>query len=185
MGNLPEALKEADELAKEFKAKRVEAATGPVLALLEGDPRAQALHFAIHGKFSPESIEQGMILVDGQIDSDTVIGSVLHGTPFVFLNACQLGAADDLLGDYAGMAQSFLASGASAVIAPLWNVRDTIARKILARVPTGPSTEAREAVNRSLPAKPSAKFEPGSPRSQNATYVAYQLFGDPNLQAHP
>ena len=65
--NLPEALKEADELAKEFKAKRVEAAKGPVLALLEGDPRAQALHFAIHGKFSPESIEQGMILVDGHI----------------------------------------------------------------------------------------------------------------------
>jgi len=180
--NLPEALKEADELAKEFKAKRVEAATGPVLALLEGDPRAQALHFAIHGKFSPESIEQGMILVDGQIDSDTVIGSVLHGTPFVFLNACQLGAADELLGDYAGMAQSFLASGASAVIAPLWNVRDTIARKIslefyrtvYGSAQAGEQITAGEALRRVR-----AQF---NPRSQNATYVAYQLYGDPNLQ---
>ena len=40
--------------------------------------------------------------------------------------------------------------------------RDTIARKILARVSTGPSTEAREAVNRSRQAKPSAERGPHS-----------------------
>ena len=127
---LPEARKEAKELASEFKAKPVDAAEGPVDALLKGKPSAQVLHFAIHGKFSPDSFEQGMILVDGQIEPDTVRGTVLHGTPFVFLNACQLGAADQVLGDYAGMAHSFLLSGASAVIAPLWNVRDTLAREI-------------------------------------------------------
>lgn len=178
---LPQAQKEAKELESEFKAKRIDAAEGPVLDLLKGKPRAQALHFAIHGKFSPESQEQGMILVDGNIEPDTVRGTVLHGTPFVFLNACQLGAADRLLGDYAGMAQSFLVSGASAVIAPLWNVRDTLAREIsldfyrtvYGSAEHGERISAGEALRRMR-----AQF---TGRSQNATYLAYQLYGDPKL----
>jgi CHAT domain-containing protein len=179
---LPEARKEAKELASEFKATPVDAAEGPVDALLKGKPRAQVLHFAIHGKFSPESFEQGMILVDGQIEADTVRGTVLHGTPFVFLNACQLGAADQVLGDYAGMAHSFLLSGASAVVAPLWNVRDTLAREIslefyrtvYGSAMQGERISAGEALRRVR-----ARF---TGRSQNATYLAYQLYGDPNLQ---
>lgn len=178
---LPEARKEAKELAAEFKAKPVDAAEGPVDALLKGKPRAQVLHFAIHGKFSPESFEQGMILVDGQIESDTVMGTVLHGTPFVFLNACQLGAADQVLGDYAGMAHSFLLSGASAVIAPLWNVRDTLAREIsleFYRTVYGSAREGERISAGEALRRVRARF---TGRSQNATYLAYQLYGDPEL----
>jgi hypothetical protein len=180
--SLPEARKEARALESEFKAKPIDAAEGPVSDLLAGKPRAQALHFAIHGKFSPESLEQGMILVDGHIAPDTVMGTPGLGTPFVFLNACQLGAADKLLGDYAGLAESFLLSGASAVVAPLWNVRDTIAREIslefyrtvYGSAQRGERITAGEALRRTR-----ARF---TGRSQNATYLAYQLYGDPNLQ---
>jgi hypothetical protein len=178
---LPEARREAKDLAKEFKARPIDAAERPVLDLLKNKPRAQALHFAIHGKFSPESAEQGMILVDGQIEPDIVRGSVLTDTPFVFLNACQLGAADQMLGDYAGMAQSFLLGGASAVIAPLWNVRDRLARQIsldfyrtvYGSAEQGGRISAGEALRQVR-----AKF---TGQSKNATYLAYQLYGDPKL----
>jgi CHAT domain-containing protein len=111
-----------------------------------------------------------------------VMGTPGLGTPFVFLNACQLGAADKLLGDYAGLAESFLLSGASAVVAPLWNVRDTIAREIslefyrtvYGSAQRGERITAGEALRRTR-----ARF---TGRSQNATYLAYQLYGDPNLQ---
>jgi len=180
-GGLPEARREAKDLVAEFKAKPIDASEGPVLDLLKNKPRAQAVHFAIHGKFGPDNAEQGMILVDGQIEPDIVRGSVLEDTPFVFLNACQLGAADQMLGDYAGMAQSFLLGGASAVIAPLWNVRDTLAREIsldfyrtvYGSAQQGERPSAGEALRRVR-----EKF---TSRSKNATYLAYQLYGDPKL----
>ena len=50
--------------------------------------------------------------------------------PFVFLNACQVGSAGEMLGSYNGIAEAFLQAGATAVVAPLWNVDDTIAQKI-------------------------------------------------------
>ena len=58
--------------------------------------------------------------------------------PLVFLNACQVGAAREVLGDYAGMAEAFLHAGASAVIAPLWTIDDGAA-KTLALSFTSPS----------------------------------------------
>ena len=181
-GPLPEARKEAEALVTEFEARPIDAAEGAVSDLLNGKPRAQALHFAIHGKFSRDSVERGMILVDGYIAPPAVRGAQELGTPFIFLNACQLGASDKVLGDYAGLAHAFLLKGASAVIAPLWNVRDTIAREISLEfyrtvyggADRGEPISAGEALRQVR-----AKF---TGRSQNATYVAYQLYGDPNLK---
>jgi hypothetical protein len=181
-GPLPEARKEAEELVTEFKAKPINAAEGPVSDLLSGKPRAQALHFAIHGKFGRDSVERGMILVDGHIAPPAVRGAQKLGTPFIFLNACQLGASDKVLGDYAGLAQAFLMKGASAVIAPLWNVRDTIARQIsleFYRAVYGSAERGEPITAGEALRQVRAKF---TGKSQNATYVAYQLYGDPNLK---
>ena len=51
----------------------------------------------------------------------------------MFLNACQVGMAGETLGQYGGMAQAFVEAGASAVIAPLWSVKDDVARDISLR----------------------------------------------------
>ncbi len=171
--DLPAARREARDLISTYKAKAVEATEGAVMGLLRGRPSAQLLHFAIHGQFNPDGTEEGMILVDGQLEPTTVLGTPLSGTPFVFLNACQLGAAEQLLGDYAGMASSLLQQGAAGVIAPLWIVRDTIAREI--------AMEFYVAAFNGIPAgeilrRVRARF---NGRSQNATYLAYQLYGDP------
>ena len=48
---------------------------------------------------------------------------------FVFLNACQVGAGQRVLGDYAGLATAFLSAGAAGVVAALWNVHDLAARE--------------------------------------------------------
>ena len=72
--------------------------------------------------------------------------------------------------------------GASAVIAPLWNVRDTIAREIsleFYRTVYGSAERGEQITAGEALRQVRAKF---NPRSQNATYVAYQLYGDPNLQ---
>jgi CHAT domain-containing protein len=87
-----------------------------------------------------------------------------------------------VLGDYAGLAHAFLMKGASAVIAPLWNVRDTIARQIsleFYRTVYGSAERGEPITAGEALRQVRAKF---TGKSQNATYVAYQLYGDPNLK---
>jgi CHAT domain len=100
-----------------------------VLALLADDPIADLVHFAAHGRADPSGEQNGIILVDGSTLEPTVVRArSLNGTPFIFLNACELGTGQLVLGAYAGMAHAFLHSGACAVIAPLWSVGDETAK---------------------------------------------------------
>ena len=50
--------------------------------------------------------------------------------PIVFLNACEIGRPAPALVGLGGFAASFIRLGASAVIAPLWSVKDAIAHEI-------------------------------------------------------
>jgi len=191
---LPEAEAEAEALASDLdaagqplarllklKAAKVNAATQEVLDLLGGPagPRADLLHFAVHGIYDPNGMEEGLMLVDGQaLDPMEVKGQDLPNGPFVFLNACQVGSASKILGDYAGMAEAFLAAGAAGVVAPLWSVKDALARKIAldfyAAVQDGacPAAALREA----------RKSFQAAAKPQSATYLAYQFFGHPALK---
>jgi len=59
------------------------------------------------------------------------VESVTMSRPmFVFLNACQVGAGQRVLGDYAGLATAFLSAGAAGVVAALGNVHDLAARDV-------------------------------------------------------
>src|SRR5262249_51775237 len=81
--------------------------------------------------------------------------------PFVFLNACEVGRAMPALVGVGGFAKSFIDLGASAVIAPLWGVKDAIAQNIAAtfyqRVLAEPQTPFAE-ILRDLRRK---AYEPG------------------------
>jgi CHAT domain-containing protein len=122
------------------------------------------------------------MLTDGQtLDPFAVEGSDLGKAPFVFLNACQVGAGNKILGSYGGMAAAFLDAGAAGVVAPLWSVKDTIARDIAesfyrqtADGTVGPAAALREA----------RKGFAAGPQAQSATYLAYQFFGHPALKLH-
>jgi hypothetical protein len=177
---LLEAEGEASDLAQAYGARNVDATIDEVLACLhQGRPEADVLHFAVHGKYDPGGLQRGVALVDGQmLDPLQVESDPLTRPTFVFLNACQVGAGEQLLGDYAGMAASFLRAGAAAVIAPLWSINDVLAREIAKsfyeetlRQGGGPAEvimRARRAI--------------ADPDEKSGTHLAYQFFGHPRMK---
>lgn len=168
------------EYGQENRVTQVDATLDKVLACLGEDPGADLLHFSLHGHFDRSGLEDGLLLTDNQwLMPAQVKGSDLAGGPFVFLNACQVGQGDEVLGVYAGMAQAFLFAGASAVVAPLWSVDDKVARGIALSfyqetLHGDGETPAAEVLRRER-----AKFTRGQ---QAATYLSYQFFGHPEMR---
>jgi CHAT domain-containing protein len=116
----------------------------------------------------------------------------MAGRPFVFLNACQVGTGSEVLGDYSGIAAAFLNAGASGVIAPLWSVKDDIAKTValefyentFAGASVGESARAARA-GFSSPVSPPGDdnaAEDATADGPSATFMAYQYFGHPSLR---
>ena len=187
---LEAAEEEARIIQDLYKAASIDAQPDLVYPLLGGAPPSDILHFAVHGRYDPQGAGEGIYLVSGPpIDPFQILGSDLSSrSPFVFLNACQVGSGQNLLGNYGGIAQAFLRIGASAVVAPLWSIDDAIAQKIA----LGFYEHALAADDRAR--DDGAKDERARPRSrtcfarhalalaQSPTYLAYQFYGHPSLR---
>ena len=176
---LADAEAEAEDIVRVYKATPVDATIGGILDLLQGQPVADVIHFAVHGTYDAEEAKDGLILVDGSaLDPLAVRGVALRGHPFVFLNACQVGRGSQILGDHAGLAAAFLFAGASGVIAPLWSIDDRLARDIAVRF-------YERAMRGEAPAEvmrtERAAFR-DAPETMSSTYMAYQFFGHPGLR---
>jgi len=176
-----EALKgaeeEASELASVYRAESVNA-DGKLATWLTESANVAAIHFAVHGKWSVGSGQDGIVLIDGTMLTPTeVLGARLDHRPFVFLNACQLGQGEQTLGDYGGMAAAFLEAGASGVIAALWNVNDTEAKKLALDfyAQAGSGTVLPGALFR----EQRGEFEKNT---QSKLSLAYQFFGHPHMR---
>jgi len=178
---LEEAEDEATQIQTKWLGKPVNAVVEEVKNCLDGIPPADALHFALHGIYDPNSTDNGLILVDGKsLDPDAVKGSDLKYSPFVFLNACQVGSGNSVLGDYSGMAAAFLYAGASGVVAPLWKIKDTLAKDLALRfyeATFGDMTPAE------FLRQERSKFRDSSGNT-SATFLAYQFFGHPSMRLH-
>jgi hypothetical protein len=179
---LADAEAEAADIVRTYQATAVDANIGGILDLLRGRPAADVIHFAVHGIYDADEPVDGLILVDGSaLDPLAVRGIQLHGHPFIFLNACQVGRGSQLLGDHAGLAAAFLFAGASGVIAPLWSIDDRLARDIAIRF-------YERAMRGEAPAEvlrtERAAFR-DTPETTSSTYMAYQFFGHPGLRLEP
>lgn len=175
--NLKFALEEAGELKKEYHAGEVIARDQDIMDCLDNRPPGDILHFAVHGKYAPGSVDEGIVTIDEQyLDSTTIEGfDPLPRKPFVFLNACQVGSSSEMLGDYAGIAAAFLYIGASGVIAPLWSVNDEKAKEIALGFYQG----AFKGVS---PAEILRSRRAGFSQSNaDSTSVAYIYFGHPAM----
>jgi hypothetical protein len=177
---LKEAEEEAATLERTYGAIPVQANTTEVLRCLSGIPKADLLHFAVHGIYDPNSTTDGLVLIDGSpLDPLLVKGQSLGAAPFVFLNACQVGSGNRILGDYAGMAEAFLYAGASGVVAPLWSVKDTIAKEIALRF-------YQEVLLSDTPPADMLRRERAAFRDSaepaSATCLAYLFYGHPALR---
>jgi CHAT domain-containing protein len=105
--------------------------------------------------------------------------------PFLFLNACQVGSAGALLGEWSGFAGNSIYGGFGAFLAPLWSVADNDAkdfalgfyRSMLAEQKTPQETVPTAAdVLRRL----RAGYRSGS--TPKPTYLAYVFYGHPLLR---
>ncbi|GHE37091.1 hypothetical protein GCM10017673_44560 [Streptosporangium violaceochromogenes] len=176
---LPEAEREADHLRDRYGATLLSARFEPVLACLEGRPEVTVLHFAVHGRFDPDGIDDGILMEDGEVlDPINVRGVSASRVKVVVLNACQVGQGHRMLGDYAGMAAAFLAIGASAVVAPLWRVDDAVAGRVAAGL-YGALGEGRSPAE--YLAEERARAD-GQADPAQATSLAYLFFGHPRLR---
>ncbi|MGH9252266.1 MAG: CHAT domain-containing protein, partial [Acidimicrobiales bacterium] len=195
---LPFAEAEAAALAERYpRTEVVEPVFRDVLKCLGGEPAADVLHVALHGRFDPQGVDQGLVLLaprpNGALGPQYLkpqhVDSVAMPRPtFLFLNACQVGQGQVALGDYAGLAAAFLRAGASGVVAALWNVEDEIASRVAEEFYTavygGDETPSvAEALRRIRAIYTADNVDAGT--GDSATFVAYQLFGHPRLRLIP
>ena len=183
--NLPFAQEEAGAIRDAYGAGEVDATSAKILAIFGTQPASDLLHFSMHGQWDDASVANGLITIDGSaVAPQNVAGAIddarRHGAdpgaPFVFLNACQVAEGSRLLGDYGGLAAAFVRGGATAVVAPLWSVKDVVAKQVAlefyeATLVHGDSPA--EAIRRAR-----SRF---TPESQTGTFLAYQFFGHPSL----
>ncbi len=153
-----------------------------VLECLKGNPPADVFHFAVHGIYDPLGIQEGLVLVDRKYLDPKVVEGLpkLEHAPFVFLNACQVGAGNKILGDYAGMAAAFLYADASGVIAPVWSVKDTVAKEIALRFYTE-MQKTKEVTPADFLRLERKNFQQDN---TSGTCLAYQFFGHPCFKLH-
>jgi CHAT domain/TIR domain len=169
-----------------------------VKGCLEGNPPVDWLHVALHGQFDPEGADDGLVLLQGVpphlaqqfLTPRQVTSFRMPLRPFVFLNACQVGAGNQELGSYAGMAVALLQAGACAVVAAQWNVDDAVAAEVTNRFYTDvfsdPPVPVAEALRRIRASYTEDKVD-SDPAHTHPTLLAYQLFGHPRLvlERHP
>ncbi|MDP9828507.1 CHAT domain-containing protein [Kineosporia succinea] len=173
-----------------------------VLDLIGGRPGVDLMHFALHGRFDPLGAAGGLLLLPEEtgptpdvLHENHIRGRRLPASPFVYLNACQIGAGDNrMIGDYGGMAAAFLEAGAGAVVAPIWNIDDRTAsglaeefyRRCLGiAFPEAPASRELLTVAEFL-RRVRARYTERAVRREtpgiDATLVSFQLFGHPRLR---
>lgn len=176
------ALEERKNLVDKFLAVKYE-----VLDKVVGDfllnGKAQVIHFSCHGRMNVQLPDQAVLELEDadlfavKVWSTATRRGIGRQRPFVFLNACQTGAAGELLGFVFGWPQAFLRMGATACIAPLWSVLDESAKDVAKEFYDLVLTRGNKksvALGEALRAIRSQWKE-----KKSLTYLGYVLYGDP------
>jgi hypothetical protein len=189
---LQQAMEEGAQIVQRYQAVQLAADAPQIKKLLtarlgDGDPGhgAEAVHFACHGEaLQQHALDAAVILGDGMRLSPLVFANAPLGkrsSPFLFMNACQVGKAGELLASFSGFAGEAIKGGFRGFLAPLWSVEDQLARDIalgfyeqvfgdVGRAPRPVAEVLREMRGRF------ADTEPNS-----LTRLAYVFYGHPGL----
>lgn len=196
MAQAEKAEEEGNSIASRYGAIKLIAEPPQIKQLLTaklptagGATGAEAVHFACHGEATQGHVlDAAIILGQGQRMSPTWLANAPLGKqhrPFLFLNACQVGKAGELLGSFSGFAGESLKGGFSGFLAPLWSVDDGLAHDMALEFydrvfgAGGTPPEPVASVLRDL----RRRFAPESEKS-SATRLAYVFYGHPNLTLH-
>ncbi|MGA7500988.1 MAG: CHAT domain-containing protein [Isosphaeraceae bacterium] len=194
---LEHAEAEVDELAKTYGGSAIDATMTAVTERLRDNDKDDVLHFALHGQYNPQGMMNGLMVL-GEKDKDgkrpissftaiSVSGCRLRLAPFVFLNACQVGAGAEELAMPSDMAAAFLLeAGASAVVAPLWSINDVVSSEVAERFYSEAGSSSVAAVLRGIRAEfrelGSATPARDGRDLTSLTRMAYVFFGHPNFR---
>ena len=140
-------------------------------------PTVGLVHFAGHGKYSPnnEVSPSCVYLEDGELrtlevrNSSVMLGQ--KSRPLVIFNACEVGTATDMLGGIGGWAETFVSEAFAGFIAPLWPVQDAHARNAVEQL----VADLRE---KHLPVGEALRRLRQSEARTSPTYLSYVYVGD-------
>lgn len=191
---LTHAQEEAASLAATYGMSEVTGSEATVRACLNAETPYEVLHLALHGQHDPDGLEDGLVLVGADVSGQPAAVFFSSGRvqgldntaahSFVFLNACQVASGENVLGGYTSFATNLLAIGASAVVAPLWNVDDDVAAQISARfyaqAYAQPAVPIAEILRRERASYTPERVESGDLLA-TPTLIAYQCFGHPHF----
>jgi len=193
--NLPEAEKEAQEIAQAYDAVPLAANSQDMKRLLDAQLThkfqdiggVEAVHFAGHGDFDPTQTDSSVLMLsEGRPLPSIMFRSAKYGgdkQPLFFLNACMIGVGGELLGDMGGFPGNCLKGGFGGLVGALWEVDDTIAHQIAtdfwsrALPPAGGKAEPVGEILRDL----RAQYSADSTKPPVSTYLAYVYYGHPRL----
>jgi CHAT domain-containing protein len=90
------------------------------------------LHLACHGVQKPEEpTKSALILQDGHLTLEGIIGVNLPNAEFAFLSACQTMTGDEKLSEEAvHIAGGMLLAGYRGVVATMWSIQDDLAPEV-------------------------------------------------------
>ncbi|OGA81261.1 MAG: hypothetical protein A2711_10835 [Burkholderiales bacterium RIFCSPHIGHO2_01_FULL_63_240] len=189
---LQQAMEEGAQLVQRYQAVQLAADAPQIKKLLTArlgdvDPGhgAEAVHFACHGEaMQQHALDAAVILADGMRLSPLVFANAPLGkrsSPFLFMNACQVGKASELLASFSGFAGEAIKGGFRGFLAPLWSVEDQLARDIALgfyEQVFGDAGHAPRPVAEVL-REMRARFADTEPNS--LTRLAYVFYGHPGL----
>jgi len=156
-----------------------------------GAEMAPLFHFVGHGSITDDqSDEQFCLEADETLSATETRGmdgfraGLRKERPMVFLNACEVGRPIPALVGAGGFPRTFVLLGASAVIAPLWSVRDGCAHKVAVSL----YDAIREASRLGKAPQPVAEILRGIRSRAYAgedagedSFAAYCFYGDPSF----
>jgi CHAT domain-containing protein len=140
---LPSAEREAESIAGMYdRSSLLSGASATREEIMRRLPHAQVLHFAGHAVENDVAPARSYLLLspsatgdDGRLHADEIAQLPLHGTRLVVLGACSTASGRVRFGEGPlNMARPFLAAGVRAVVASLWDIDDTQARRFMTQM---------------------------------------------------
>lgn len=182
---LKNSLNEANMVAEQYPGDIIRPASFESVGKELGTVARSLIHFICHGKDTAAGIQCIRLDNNEELSSSNILGIDGLGElfartrPVVFLNACEIGRTVPSLVGLGGFVASFIKLGATAVIAPLWSVEDTIAHEIATLFYQEIKQNPGQTVAQIFKKVRAKGYDPASGRD---TYVAYCFYGDPSAK---
>lgn len=176
---------EAEQVRSGFGARPVDPASGDTLLESLNREEGGLFHFVGHGYVDGHVQELG--LEGDERVGETVLRHWLKRSGFlrrrptlVFLNACEVGRPQPALVGAGGVSEAFVREGAAAVLAPIWSVKDSVARDVADRFYTALRDSSETPLSRILRSIRSLSYDEGD--EVEDSYAAYCFYGDPRAR---